>query len=145
MDSIQDILVHMDPDKICKLRDLLEVAAHARARKIQILTAIDLVRQNVMEEINRLNRLNMCMDLTGPMVNSMVDHIYHLLTPNRREAFKTLANDANSVNQNAARASEDSINRMIRIDVEQATNSSFEDSLFGGTKEFRDKNDIEPF
>jgi hypothetical protein len=140
MQPLQDFLVHMDNNRICKLHSPSKVAAEARRdRKIQFLTDMYLFEQNVKSEISRLS---MHVDLTT--VNQIVNHIWNnRLTPTQRERFTTLANDANNINQNSARANEDSFIRMIRNDVEQVTSSPFEDALFGGTKKFPGENDIE--
>ena len=137
---VQDYFLNrMDNNEICKLRDPFEVAANARERKIPTLTGIDLIKMNVESEANKLGMHIMHMDLTRSMKNKIVNHIWSNLTSAQRKEFTSLANKINDINQNAAKASEDFIKRMIQNDAEQVINSPFESSIFVGTK-FSDEN-----
>ena len=132
----------MNKQEIGKLPDQSEVAFQARQRKIPTLTMKYLVKENVKLEINRCMH-SMNMDLTEQMIQEIVDYIWNkILTPVQREEFTKLANSVNNINQNSAKASEDSINRMIQNDAEQVINRPFEASLFVGT-EFNSESDIE--
>ena len=116
------------------------VAVEARTRKIQTITAITLIKLNLKDEINRLQAIGI--DVNIKDIRSEVNHIWNCLPLERQREFTTLANNANNINQNAALANEDSINRMIQIDIPQITNNPFEVSIFEGTKNFND-NDFE--
>src|SRR5688572_10973709 len=139
MDLSQNyILESMDHDNICQLpydNDANKLAVHVR--RTNKLTGKILVKRNVMREAHRLQ-----IDIQN--INLIVNRIWnHHLTPTQQEEFTTLANDANIINQNAARETDSFLNRMIRIDIYQASNNPFEDALFNGTKEFYNKNDFE--
>ena len=109
----------------------LKVAAQAINRKIQILTGIDLIRQNVEGEALRLQVHD------RRIINLTVNHVWNsCLTPFQRDQFTTLADSANDINQNMARVNDENLNRIIQIG-HQVTNNPFENNFFNGT-DFQD-------
>src|SRR4051794_18491603 len=129
----------MNYGNICKLpydNNPLLVADRTRNRKINILTGIsgtDLIELNIENEINRLQTAGIDIDIKD--IETVNDIWNQRLTSAQRKAFTTLADKVNII-QNAARANEDSINRMVRNDIHQETNDPFEISIFGGTRNF---------
>ena len=131
-------LDNMNINEICKLYDPSEVAVQARIRKTPILTEIDLIKENMKSEIDRLNT-----DLTKPMIQQLANYIWNnYLTSIQRGSFTTLMNNVNNINLNDAKIKNDSIDRMNQINVEQVTSNPFAVSFYGGA-EFNDENDIE--
>src|SRR4051812_11534578 len=134
--SLTYLLERMNYDNICRLPYGNDANKLAVQYKRSRLTGKILVKGNIEREAHRLQ-----IDIQN--INLIVNRIWNHLTPTQQEEFTTLANNANIISQNAARATDDFLNRMIQIDIHQETNNPFEDAFFNGTKTFYDKNNFE--
>jgi len=107
------------------------LAAHARnGRKTTILTGKYLMNRNVEREAYKLRlRLH-----HRHIINLATEVIWNLrFTQTQRQRFITLADSANSINQNITRVNnDDTLDRIARINVPQTTTNSFERDFFNG-------------
>jgi hypothetical protein len=137
--TLSDFLERIDYDKIYELpcdNKQLIVATHARNLAKSKLKGITLLNWNIKREAKRL-RIN---DQT--IIPLATEYIWRInLTSSQRDRFKTLANNANDINNRASKINNtDTIDRIIRINSPQETDNLSEKNFFNGTK-FNDVND----
>ncbi|CAG8559209.1 3460_t:CDS:1 [Funneliformis mosseae] len=108
------------------------LAAQVRNGRIRILTGMDLLKQNIKYEANRLH-------VYGRYIIDLATNRiwHHHLSTFQRQQFITLANSLNGINRR--RASQlrmtnnvDTLNRISQITLPQAITSTFENNFFNG-------------
>jgi hypothetical protein len=108
----------IDRELVCKLpcdNNELSVAARARSRNIDILTGLGLIKFNVETEAQRLGIVD------RRMINLTSSYIWSFhITPSQKKKFKALADKVNNINHNIRQINNENLNRIYRLDTQDA-------------------------
>ncbi|CAG8624511.1 6726_t:CDS:1 [Funneliformis caledonium] len=141
--ELESLLYNLDYDKISMppYDNQHTIAYHARKHaRIKILSGMGLLKWNIESEMQKL-----FFPKNTNLIDSATMCVWETrLEPFQRKEFEKMAKEANEINQNKRQITEDTLNRIVRIDIPQVGNLPLDHSFYNGTS-FMNNNDFESF